>query len=51
MLKLSSWVCVVGQSQELMEGNVISEERSGEHEFLAPNDDDLLAAQKLMSDL
>ena len=51
MLKVSSWVCVVGQFQELVESNVISEERSREYKLLTSNDDNLLTPQKLMSDL
>ena len=51
MLKLSSWVCVVGLSQEFMESKVVSEERSREDELLASDNDNLLASEKLMSDL
>ena len=51
MLKLPSWVSVIGLSQELVESNVVSEERSREDELLAPNNDNLLASEKLMSDL
>ena len=50
MLKLSSWVGVIGQPQELMECKVISEERSREHELLTPNNDNLLAPEQLVSD-
>jgi hypothetical protein len=51
MLELSSWVSVVGQFQELVEFNIVSEERSGETQFLASNDNDFLSSQERMSDL
>jgi len=51
MLELSSWVSVVGQVKEFMESNVMSEERSGELELLASDNDNLLTSKKLMSDL
>ena len=46
MLELSSWVSVVGQSQEFVECQVISEERSRENEFLAPHNDNFLASEQ-----
>ena len=51
MLELSSWVCVVCFIQELMEGNIISEQRSRENEFLTSNNHDLLPSQQLVGDL
>jgi len=51
MLELSSWVSIVGLSQELMEGNIISEQRSRENELLTPDNNNLLTSQQTVSDL
>ena len=51
MLELSSWVSVVGLIQELVEGNIVSEERSRELELLTSNDNNFLSPEQRMSDL
>jgi len=50
MLELSSWVSIVGLMQELMEGNIISEQRSRENELLTPDNNNLLTSQQTVSD-
>lgn len=50
MLEVSSGVSVVGLPQELVVVKLISEQRTGQAEALASDNDDLLASEQLVSD-